>query len=122
MKKIFLCKKCHSEQRIWSMAQTRLELSKEKGDVFMHNCKKCGRTDKYSVYDVTAERSILIESILLALMFAVSITLGVIAYMKYWGKSFYSYSIIPLSMCIPSVIYLTYIRSQNEKIHLFNRS
>lgn len=49
------CKSCKKDIKIKSNASTRPDLQMEKGDEFIVNCSKCGKTERKHVNDVRAE-------------------------------------------------------------------
>lgn len=121
MKKKVLCKNCKQEICVRGWSDEWEDFSREKGETFELNCKKCGKSCEYRIYDVYA----VVNSMLnLFLFFIVLVLIGVIVYylyISYWGKSFYAYIVIPIVIAIPVKIYFTYIKSESIKVRNFNR-
>ena len=121
MRKEVLCKKCNNRIRIKSWANDRVELAREKGDTFEVTCKKCHKTQKYSINEVSAYSSSFINAILLIAVFVLMAGTGYYLFSNYWGISFYMIFALPLAIAIPGMIYFTYVKSKNNKIRNFNR-
>ena len=122
MKKTVFCKNCKSEIRIKELADDRLELIYKKGESFIIKCDNCGKSYEYQAKMVHATSNVIFNTVLFIFVLVFMIGIGYLLFSKYWGKSFYMIFVLPLAISIPGMFYFTYIKSQNKKIRLFNRS
>jgi len=120
MKLCIICKKCDSPNCFNYMVNDRVELSMKKGESFMLRCKKCDFEKEYHVNEVFAKPNIVLNLIIFLIVLLSTVFLGIFLFKNYWEYSIYMVFLIPMTMAIPSMIYFTYIKSQNKKIRTFN--
>lgn len=120
MRLFFICKKCGNNNTLkWTFGD-RGSLQRKKGDSFELTCSSCGRKIRYEPNDIKASSYGLINALLFIVTLALTLFLGWYLFQNYWGKSFYAIVLIPLGMLIPSMLYFTYIKSENKKVQIFN--
>jgi len=121
MKKEVICKNCKKNITVRSWANDRVELAREKGELFKLKCKSCEEVNEYSVNEVSANTSSLFNSLLFIAVLVIMAIVGYYLFNNFWGKSFYMIFALPIAIAIPGMIYFTYMKSQNGKVRDFNR-
>lgn len=118
---IVRCLSCESEISFFSHSTDRASLARENGEYLPLRCKKCGSQHKYDVNNVSACFSQLWNLLLVILTILSTACLVYYLSVNYWGKSFYSFVIIPMVSGIPATIYITLLNHENKKVRLFNQ-
>lgn len=122
MNLITTCENCKQELRIWTFAQDRVELARQKGDQIALTCKKCSSTSKYPVDDFSAVPNRFLQSIaLLTFLMGTPLIIWLI-WDVIWNLTM-SYLILVASglFLIPVIIYGLILKNDRLRVNSFNR-
>ncbi len=93
------------------MVDNRIELARQKGEVFERRCPKCGYRNTIHVDDVKA-----VNGALLKLVGIISIVIALALTFLFWQYGFIAF----VSFSIPALMITTVHQTQSAKIKQFN--
>ena len=107
---------------IKSWVSTRVDLKMKLGDKIEISCKKCNRTDRYSINDLKAR-----ESKIAALIGLVILVIGtpIILFFLWdfiWQSGLYGAFGLILIVGIPGSIFMIINKNEQNRVSSFNRS
>jgi hypothetical protein len=117
----YTCKNCHKTNRIDRGYADRGRLQRELGSSIELECRHCNLNQIYTPNDVFASSNEWVQIAIFIIVLFTSLLLGWSVFEAYSGKFFYLVFVIPIVMGIPSLIYFNYIKSENQRVRVFNK-
>lgn len=116
----YTCKNCHKVNLFERSYADRGRLQRELGISFELKCRHCNQNEIYTPNDVFASSNEWVQIAIFIIVLVTSLLTGWSVFEAYSNKSFYLVFVIPIVMGIPSLIYINYIKSENQQVRVFN--